>query len=154
MDVCRPLPLLFLPAPLFWRLFSSAYVFSPPPKKNEIGLLFRKCYFIGKLQYTLSVLIFCDIVIRVDVDNIRMEPMHPAGFLVEGCTNYSVDGGGGHFILFWEAAVTVIFQSFLDNGPFFSDDRPRLICNLRGSRQLLTVLGVRKAGLPQGSALH
>jgi hypothetical protein len=61
-------------------------------------------------------------VIRVNVDNIHMGSMHTAGFLVEGCTNNSIGGRGGHLILFWEVAVILIFQGFLNDCPFFSDN--------------------------------
>lgn len=81
----------------------------------------------------------------MNVDNIRLAFVHTVGFLVEGCTGHSIDGRGRHLILFsllfQEAAVIVIFQSFLDNGPFFSNGFPRLIRNLRESRQLLVVSG-------------
>jgi len=48
-------------------------------------------------------------VIRINLDCIRLAPVHTAGFLVEGCTNHSIGGRGSHLILFWEAAVTIVF---------------------------------------------
>ena len=61
----------------------------------------------------------------MNIDDTSLVPVQPAGFLVEGCTNYGVDGWSNLFIdLFVQG--TVVFQDFLDDCPLLPNDLPRL----------------------------